>query len=115
MITNWIDEGGHLRLADFPTTPIGDTAPPSDLIPTISYCRTRALPKDGPRPNVRLLSRNTGRSTWLPVYIVIGALGTDASGKLWTLMIDSCSTQHTGESELSNYSHYFGIDAPSNS
>jgi hypothetical protein len=54
MITNWIDEGGHLELADFPYHPIGDTTvhPPPSIAPhplRSATAEPRALPKDGPR------------------------------------------------------------------
>jgi hypothetical protein len=100
MITNWIDEGGHLRPADFPTTPIGD--PP--LLRPHPYRSAIADPVPYQRMALQAKRKITFEKHWqinlaASVHCHWG-FATDASGKLWTLMIDSCSFQHTGESSF---------------
>ena len=121
MIHDWIKAGGHLEIIDFPFQVTNASGVQEQSIATVVQPRPSSLSRNGPPPN-RMAHQSKRRIDFQQHWDIVLRAATaaslrqlevnvDVSGKIGPL-IDSAPSTHTAGSELTNYSHYFGIGSP---
>ncbi len=121
MVTDWIHKGGYLELSDYPYEKPGSANPKMSDTSTILH-PLETTPTNRRLPQIRMAHRSKRRihfdQHWeillkasIASFARLLELHVDTSGKIGPL-IDSCALMHTGESELTNYRHYFGVEQP---